>query len=167
MTNESVTYLPMNTVIISNVKEIRFWNSYLPTFLRDGMKYAVFLTASLKNLYQNISLLVFNGGCKLTLLNWNTLMQRGQNIQLRHSVHQLSLIPEHHSDCDHCCRTQFVDPTECQDTLARDNSKTNCWSAHLFQGHTLALQWSTVLKLSLFKVMLHLCLCVLDLVHTI
>ena len=148
-------------------KKLGFETATYPPFCTMSWNILFFLTASLKNLYQNISLLVFNGGCKLTLLNWNTLMQRGQNIQLRHSVHQLSLIPEHHSDCDHCCRTQFVDPTECQDTLARDNSKTNCWSAHLFQGHTLALQWSTVLKLSLFKVMLHLCLCVLDLVHTI
>ena len=39
MTCESVTYLPMNNVTITNVKEIRFWTSYLPTFLQDVMKY--------------------------------------------------------------------------------------------------------------------------------
>ena len=42
MTCESVTYLPMNNVTITNVKEIRFWTSYLPTFLHDVMKYPIF-----------------------------------------------------------------------------------------------------------------------------
>jgi len=46
--NESFTYPPNINVIISNVKEIWFWNSYLPTFLHDVMKYPVFFwTASL------------------------------------------------------------------------------------------------------------------------
>ena len=42
MTCESVTYLPMNNVTITNVKEIRFWTSYLPPFLHDVMKYPIF-----------------------------------------------------------------------------------------------------------------------------
>ena len=42
MTYESVTYLPMTNVLISNVKENRFWDSYLPTFLHDVMKYPVY-----------------------------------------------------------------------------------------------------------------------------
>ena len=33
----------MTNVIINNVKEIRFWNGYLPTFLHDVMKYPKFL----------------------------------------------------------------------------------------------------------------------------
>ena len=42
MTCESVTYLPMNNVTITNVKEIRSWNIYLPIFLHDVMKFPVF-----------------------------------------------------------------------------------------------------------------------------
>ena len=41
ITYESPTHLPMTNVIISNVKEIRFWNSNLPTFLHNVMKYPV------------------------------------------------------------------------------------------------------------------------------
>ena len=40
--NKSFTYPPYKNVTISNVKEIWFSNSYLPTFLHDVMKYPVF-----------------------------------------------------------------------------------------------------------------------------
>ena len=40
--DRSFTYPPNINVIISNVKEIWFWNSYLPTFLHNVMKYPVF-----------------------------------------------------------------------------------------------------------------------------
>ena len=39
--NESYTYPPIIGVIISYLYEIRFWNSYLPTFLQVVMKYPV------------------------------------------------------------------------------------------------------------------------------
>ena len=55
MSYEFVTYLPMNDVIISNVKEIRFWNSYLPTSLHNVMRYPVyFFRASLNTLILSI-----------------------------------------------------------------------------------------------------------------
>ena len=56
MTCESVTYLPMNNVTITNVKEIRFWTSYLPTFLHDVMKYPIFFFGRrpLGNLLENV-----------------------------------------------------------------------------------------------------------------
>ena len=39
----SFPYPPYKNVTISNVKEIWFWNSYLPTFLHNVMKYPFFL----------------------------------------------------------------------------------------------------------------------------
>ena len=45
-------------VIISNVKEIWFWNSYLPTFLHDVIKYPVFFWMA--SLTLNIYFLVFS-----------------------------------------------------------------------------------------------------------
>ena len=42
MTYKFFTYPPKIYVIISYVKEIRFWNSYLPTFWLDVIKYPVF-----------------------------------------------------------------------------------------------------------------------------
>ena len=50
--NESFTYPPNVNVIISYVREIRFLNSYLPTFLPDVMKYPVFFWDSFpKHIY--------------------------------------------------------------------------------------------------------------------
>ena len=43
MINKSFTYPPNKNVIISFVWEIRFWNSYLPTFWLDVIKYPAFL----------------------------------------------------------------------------------------------------------------------------
>ena len=47
--NESFTYPPNIKVIISNVTEIWFWNSYLPTFLHDVMKYPGFFLDGVPN----------------------------------------------------------------------------------------------------------------------
>ena len=59
--NESFTYPPNINVIISNVKEIWFWTSYLPTFLHDVMKYPGFFLDGVPYPYSVGFLILFIG----------------------------------------------------------------------------------------------------------